>query len=126
MKPVVTCIKKTFDFRRRADLIEFWSFFMFLVLMQMVAFFMDVATERIVYNWVGIIPLAPLMETVRLLFLLPFLSVLCRRLHDVGKSTSYAFAIFVPIVGFLYLLPSLISDGQDGVNKWGEPILQDV
>lgn len=122
MMPIATCIKKTFDFHGRADLVEFWSFFMFLCLIQMLTFFIDVATGLIVYNWIGSIPFSPIMETFRLLFLLPFLAVLFRRLHDVGKSTSYGLLIFIPIAGFLYLLPSLIKEGQDKSNNWGEPI----
>ena len=38
MLPIATCIKKTFDCNGRADLVEFWSFFMFLCLIQMLAF----------------------------------------------------------------------------------------
>ena len=124
MLPIATCIKKTFDFNGRAGLIEFWSFFMFLFLIQMLAFFIDVATGLIVYNWIGSFPLSLIMETVRLLFLLPFLAVLFRRLHDVGKNSSYGLLVFIPIVGFLYLLPSLIKEGEDRVNNWGEPLQQ--
>ncbi len=124
MLPIATCIKKTFDFNGRAGLIEFWSFFMFLFLIQMLTFFIDVATGLIVYNWIGSFPLSPMMETVRLLFLLPFLAVLFRRLHDVGKNSSYGLLVFIPIVGFLYLLPSLIKEGEDRVNNWGEPLQQ--
>ena len=122
MIPIATCIKKTFDFNGRADLVEFWSFFMFLYLIQMLAFFIDVATGMIVYNWIGSFPLAPITETVRLLFLLPFLAVLCRRLHDVGKGNSYALIIVIPIAGFLYLLPLLIKEGQDKSNNLGVSI----
>ena len=50
---------------------------------------------------------------------LPSLSVLVRRLHDVGKSGWFYFIILIPIVGLIWLLVLLCTDGHQGENKWG-------
>ena len=75
----------------------------------MIGFFIDVSMGYIRYNWIGIFPFCPVMESIRILSLVPFLAVLTRRLHDIGKPTKYIFIFFIPVVGFLVLLPLLIQ-----------------
>jgi uncharacterized membrane protein YhaH (DUF805 family) len=109
MSPIISCIQKFVDFHGRSSLVEFWSFFMFLCILQMIGFFIDVSMGYIRYNWIGIFPFCPVMESIRILSLVPFLAVLTRRLHDIGKPTKYIFIFFIPVVGFLVLLPLLIQ-----------------
>tara|TARA_Y100001978_G_scaffold159352_1_gene145163 strand:+ start:241 stop:639 length:399 start_codon:yes stop_codon:yes gene_type:complete len=45
--------------------------------------------------------------------------VLVRRLHDVGKSGWFYFIFLIPIVGIIWLIVLLCSDGQKEDNKWG-------
>ena len=49
---------------------------------------------------------------------LPALSVLVRRLHDVGKSGWWNFIGLIPIVNF-WLLYLLCKDGDNGENSYG-------
>ena len=51
--------------------------------------------------------------------LIPTLAVTARRLHDIGKSGTWLFIYFVPLVGGIWLLVLLFSDSQSGMNKWG-------
>lgn len=58
--------------------------------------------------------------------ILPGLSVLWRRLHDVGRSGAYAFMILIPIVGIILVFIRLVTDSEAGTNRFGEnPKLKD-
>lgn len=50
---------------------------------------------------------------------IPTLAVTARRLHDMGKSGTWVFIYFVPLVGGIWLLALLFSVSQPGRNKWG-------
>jgi len=51
--------------------------------------------------------------------LIPMLSVIVRRLHDVGKSGWMFFIAFIPGIGSIWMLVQMCKDGQPGVNKYG-------
>jgi len=50
---------------------------------------------------------------------IPGLSIVVRRLHDVGKSGWFYLIILIPIIGFIWILILLCSDGVKEENKWG-------
>ena len=50
---------------------------------------------------------------------IPSLSVLVRRLHDVGKSGWFYFIFLIPIIGIIWLLVLYCTEGQKQDNKWG-------
>ena len=56
---------------------------------------------------------------VGLLHFLPSLSVVVRRLHDVGKSGWFYLIILIPLIGAIWMLVLLASNGNVGENKYG-------
>lgn len=50
---------------------------------------------------------------------IPSIAVLVRRLHDVGKSGWFYFIAFVPIIGGIWLLVLLFTEGDAGPNEYG-------
>jgi uncharacterized membrane protein YhaH (DUF805 family) len=50
---------------------------------------------------------------------LPSLSVVVRRLHDVGKSGWFYLIILIPLLGIIWMLVLLVSNGNVGENKYG-------
>ena len=54
-----------------------------------------------------------------LVHLLPGLSVVVRRLHDVGKSGWFYLIFLLPIIGIIWLLVLYCTEGQKQDNKWG-------
>ena len=50
---------------------------------------------------------------------LPGLSVLWRRLHDIGRSGAYAFIFLIPLLGPILLLIRLVTDSTPGSNRFG-------
>jgi uncharacterized membrane protein YhaH (DUF805 family) len=54
--------------------------------------------------------------------LVPSLAISFRRLHDTGKSGANLFWIFLPVVGWIILIVSLVKDSSPGTNEYGEPV----
>lgn len=51
--------------------------------------------------------------------LIPYLAVFVRRLHDIGRSGWWYFIIFIPVVGIIWLIVLLATDGEPGENQYG-------
>lgn len=100
---VITCLRyKYADFRGRAGKAEFWWFFLFQVVLLLVAGMI----HDVVYG------------VVALLLVLPGLAVGARRLHDVGKSGWFLLLGLIPLVGFLILVYFWIQPSAPA-NEWG-------
>jgi len=62
---------------------------------------------------------------VGLIALLPFvlipaaITLVVRRLHDVGKSGWWFFISIIPLVGAIYLIYLFVQEGDSGVNMYG-------
>jgi uncharacterized membrane protein YhaH (DUF805 family) len=50
---------------------------------------------------------------------LPGLAVIVRRLHDVGKSGWFYFIFLIPVIGCIWLLVLLCTEGDRGENQYG-------
>jgi uncharacterized membrane protein YhaH (DUF805 family) len=54
---------------------------------------------------------------------IPLLSCTVRRLHDISRSGwNLGFILFPPILGLIMLVYLLAKKGDDGTNKYGEPL----
>lgn len=60
-----------------------------------------------------------IMTTYIMIFLLPSLAAGSRRLHDIGKTGWCQILIFIPIIGWFFLLRWLIKPGTPEANKFG-------
>ena len=54
-----------------------------------------------------------------LAILVPWLAVIVRRLHDSNKSGWYFFIRFVPLIGGIWILVLLCTEGDHGENDYG-------
>lgn len=68
---------------------------------------------------IGNLPYGILYFIYAFAVLIPGFAVAVRRLHDVGKSGWMVFIALIPLVGPIWLLVLLATDGQVGSNKWG-------
>ena len=100
---IKTCFTKYATFTGRAGRPEFWWFFLFQVIVLVVA--------------------SMLGETVYILstlaLLLPGLAVGARRLHDVRKSAWFLLLGFIPVIGFLILLYWCTQQSDPQANEYG-------
>ena len=51
--------------------------------------------------------------------IIPTLAVGARRLHDVGKSGWMLLVSLIPVIGGIWLLILLITEGEKGDNQYG-------
>ncbi len=51
--------------------------------------------------------------------LLPGLAVGVRRLHDVGKSGWFLLIALIPLIGAIWLIVVLATEGEAGTNEYG-------
>jgi uncharacterized membrane protein YhaH (DUF805 family) len=93
---IQVCLRKYADFNGRASRSEFWWFFLFLVLVQMVC---------------GAIN-TNLGAVVSLGFLLPSLASGCRRLHDTNRSGWWLLLVLLPVFGVIVLIVFWVGQTQ--------------
>jgi len=88
-----------FDGRSRRK--EFWMFFLFAIIVGTVISLIEIYLLKWQIPFWGQGPL----ETIFGLFIfLPFLAVLVRRLHNIGKKWTWLFIVFIPIYGQLMII----------------------
>ena len=117
---VAVCFRKYANFKGRASRAEFWWFSLFnfivnaiiyLIALSAVGFdFEYLIMDDVVMNVIGLISLV---------FFLPSLAVMERRLHDTGRSEWNILYLFIPLAGVIILLVFLASKGTPGPNKYG-------
>jgi uncharacterized membrane protein YhaH (DUF805 family) len=62
----------------------------------------------------------PIYGLYALAVLIPGLAVAVRRLHDVNKSGWFLLVALIPLVGAIWLLILLVTEGTKGANNYGE------
>jgi uncharacterized membrane protein YhaH (DUF805 family) len=100
------------DFKGRARRKEYWMFVLINSLISWSFSLLDLAVGSTVFSILSLV--------YSLLVLIPSLAVCVRRLHDVGKSGWFYLLIFLPIIGWIWLLVLFCTDSEHGPNKWGE------
>ena len=96
------------NFNGRASRQEYWMFNLFNFIFTIVVGFIDVFLS------LGFLSLLYVLA-----ILIPGLAVLVRRLHDVNKSGWWFFINFIPIIGAIWMLILLCTDGNPGENSYG-------
>lgn len=111
------------DFQGRARRTEYWMYALFACVSYIAAlildnvlgttFSMDILGESVDtgYGWIYLL--------VALGTFLPYLAVLVRRLHDVGKSGWFFLVTLIPLAGAIWFLVLMCTDSQPGTNQYG-------
>ena len=110
---------KYIDFNGRARRKEYWMWTLYVTLIFILATILDnmlglnfeLLGEDLGYGWLYLI--------TGIINFIPGLSIVVRRLHDIGKSGWFYLIILIPIIGFIGILILLCSDGDKEENKWG-------
>lgn len=105
-------LNQYFDFSGRARRKEYWMFTLFSLVISWTLAVLDLIFETYMFTIISSI--------YSLLVIIPSVAVLIRRLHDIGKSGWHIFLIFLPFIGWIWLLVLLCMEGQSKPNKWGE------
>lgn len=109
MTAVKRCLTSGFvDFQGRARRSEFWWFYLFTIICNVVASVIDGAIGT------------PIVSIIVMLgLLLPGLAVAIRRMHDTGRSGWWIFIVLIPLVGIILYIYWFVQRGTVGPNEWG-------
>lgn len=108
----MTAVKHVFanyaNFSGRARRSEYWWFYLFNIIVNVVASVVDSA--------IGI----PIVSIVAFLgLIIPGIAVSVRRMHDVGRSGWWLLILLVPLVGIILVIYWFVQRGTVGPNEYG-------
>ena len=129
IQSISTCMRKYVTFSGRATRSEFWWFYLFTVLVNLVAtsqassFVPNLLdgqdmTENESSYFLNNFFFLYLSTITSLILLLPSLAVAVRRLHDVGRSGWWILIAFT-VIGIIPLLILYVTDTKDEENVYG-------
>ncbi len=125
MNYYLLAFKNYANFSGRSRRSEYWFFLLFHILFSIATIFLDyyLATRYDIEQTDGYTHVSIHFGYINLLYsiavFIPGLSVLVRRLHDVGKSGWFFLIALIPLVGPIWLLVVLFTDSQNGENQYG-------
>lgn len=108
-------LKKYADFNGRARRKEYWFFTLFNVLFAIIAVILDHLTGLAIEGF----GYGPIYLFYALALFVPGLAVAVRRLHDTGKSGWMILIGLIPLVGGIWLLILMVTEGQPQENEYG-------
>lgn len=114
MDAVKSVYSNYFNFQGRARRSEYWFFYLFAVIVSVVALILIVSTGE---TGAGIF--GRVYGVFILGALIPQLAVAVRRLHDTDRSGWWLLIGLIPLVGFIVLLIFMVGDSKPGANKYG-------
>ena len=99
MEYFVDAFKKAFDFQGRANRTQYWMFFLVYFI---ITFILEAVMMRGGQN------LGPIVGFILaiwfLVLFIPSLSIAVRRLRDAGKSPWWVLIVFLPVIGWIWLI----------------------
>jgi uncharacterized membrane protein YhaH (DUF805 family) len=111
---VQSCLRQYVGFSGRARRSEYWWFFLFVVIVSVVASVLDALLGTVSDDTnLGLIG-----TIVGLALVLPTIAVSVRRLHDTSRSGWWYLLVLIPIVGSIILIVFYCLDSH-GDNQYG-------
>ena len=108
------------NFNGRARRSEYWYFTLMQFLILISFFILGAGIGSIFDNALGGFFVGyGVFALYSLATFLPTIAVVVRRLHDVGKSGWFYFIALVPLIGGIWLLVLLATEGDSGSNDYG-------
>jgi len=120
-----TVLAKYANFSGRASRSEFWWWTLAYII---IIFIAGVIDSAVIVPVLGIEAAArvgglPLFAIASLALFIPSIAVAVRRLHDQDRSGWWLLIMFVPIIGYLFLLFFYVRRGTDGENRFGPSVI---
>ena len=125
MKWFIDGLKNYFNFKGRANRKAYWMFVLFNIIFSWAAIALDniLGTAEVGKVTLWGVHTSAFNSFYSLVLLLPSLAIVVRRLHDIGKHGKWIFIVFIPVVGWIWMLILLIREGDLFDNEFG-PIPQ--
>lgn len=116
MKWYIKVLKQYADFSGRARREEYWMFQLFNI----IAIFALIMLGGTIGGVLDAPEIAMIPYVIYVLgVFIPSLAAVVRRLHDQDKSGWYILVYFIPLVGIIWLLVLLCTEGDARPNQYG-------
>lgn len=113
-----TNLKRAFDFSGRTGRASFW----WTVLTNMIVIFaLAIGAGLFAHSFLGTL-FKGLYAIYVLVWFIPDVAMLIRRLHDIGRSGWWILLSFIPIIGTIVLIVWQATQGNDGDNTYGASV----
>ena len=114
MSAMKSGFKNSFSLSGRASRSEYWFWVLGGVIFQMTMVIGSIVLA------VMEIPVLPGLMIVAPILLVPAsITLVVRRLHDLGMSGWMSFVALVPVIGTIYLIYLFVQEGDIGENAYG-------
>lgn len=110
MNEYLQVLKKYATFSGRARRREYWMYHLFNLIAIII-----LASSSAILGQIGFV----LYVLYALGTLVPGIAVVVRRLQDQGKNWTWIFIGLVPLIGGIWLLVLMFTEGTSGENKYG-------
>jgi len=108
------CFSNYANFNGRARRSEFWWFFLFVLIVQVVVqTLFAVGTDSVIYSL--------LVFVLAVALGIPLYAAGSRRMHDTGKSGWLQLLILIPCVGGIVMIVLWAQAGNPAENQYGAP-----
>ena len=114
MSAMKSGFKNSFSLSGRASRSEYWFWVLGGVIFQMT---MVIGSIVLAVMEVPVLP--GLMILAPILLVPGSITLVVRRLHDVGMSGWFWFVVLVPLIGAIYLIYLFVQEGDAGENAYG-------
>ena len=111
---VKSAFSKYTQFSGRSFRSEYWYFFLFISIGQLVSLIIDAQTGSPFTEGYG-----PVFMIFSLAMLIPHIAVCARRFHDIDMSGVWMLILFVPFIGTILGLYWMCKKGDEGKNRFG-------
>lgn len=112
-------LRNTLQTSGRACRREFWFFILGINVITLFTSILDQSFGLLIEDF--FLPVGYITVTLSFLFLLPFITVTIRRLHDSGLSGYWILAMFLPF-GTILTIILTIRPSDPQANKYGPPV----
>jgi uncharacterized membrane protein YhaH (DUF805 family) len=116
---IKTGFQKYIGFSGRAARSEYWYWVLFILLLQIVAWLIDMTLFG--FNTTGVNPIGSIFS---LATFLPGLAVSIRRLHDIDRVGWWVLLALIPVIGWIVLIYWACLRGTVGANRFGPDPLE--
>ncbi len=107
--------RRCFTFSGRSSRLEYMMFNLFNLMIMAILFITDFLTSLLV----PALPFGIVTAIYLLLLFIPFLSATLRRMHDAGKRGWQLIILPIPVIGIIWLIDLILSDGEPYRNIYG-------
>jgi uncharacterized membrane protein YhaH (DUF805 family) len=121
MEAVSTALKNYKNLHGRASRPEFWYWYAFIVVVNLLTSLPVIYTAMMVGQdqYYFVLPFVPAQLAIMIFLIMPTVAVVARRLHDTDLSGWYMLLFLLPAIGWLIMVVMMAQPSKPGANRFG-------